>query len=63
MPDTLRMRARDAGDTLTDFIGDLIAGVMVLREYMIAREKGCLEDLTMIAIRKICPSNLVLTLC
>ena len=57
------MRACDAVDTLTDFIGDLIAGVMVLREYMLAREKGCLEDLTMITIRKMCLSHVVLTLC
>jgi hypothetical protein len=63
MPDTLKMRALDAVDTLTDFIGDLIAGVMVLREYVIAREKGCLEELTLITIRKMCLSHVVLTLC
>jgi hypothetical protein len=56
-------KAIDAADTLNDFIGDLITGVMVLREYAIEQQKGRVIPQQMIAIQKMCLSHLVLTLC
>jgi len=58
-----RNKAIDAADTLNDFIGDLITGVMVLRKYAIEQQKGRVITQQMIAIQKMCLSYIVLTLC
>jgi len=62
MCDTDRNRAVDAVDILNDFIGDLITGVMVLRDYSHALKVGRLAMVQMVPIQKMCVSHLVLTL-
>ena len=57
-----RQLAIDAVDILNDFIGDLITGVMVFREYREYYRKGEMSLSTMVPIQKMCFSHLVLTL-
>ena len=57
-----RQLAIDAADILNDFIGDLITGVMLFREYREHHRQGRIALSTMIPIQKMCFSHLVLTL-
>lgn len=58
----MRNKAIDAVDLLNDFIGDLIIGVNVLREYIKKEREGRLDIREMIPIHKMCLSHLILTL-
>jgi len=62
MSDTDRKRVLDAVDILNDFIGDLITGVMVFREYSRELKAGRITMVQMVPIQKMCISHLVLTL-
>ena len=61
MCETDRKRALDAVDILNDFKGDLITGVMVLREYSQELNTGQISMVQMVPIQKMCVSHLVLT--
>jgi len=57
-----RKDAVDAVDILNDFVGDIVAGVMVLIEYRALLLNDPKQGDAMIAIQKMCLSYLVLTL-
>jgi hypothetical protein len=59
---TDRAAAVDAADVLNDFIGDLITGVMLLRENSAQHQQGKIPLNMMIPIQKMCLSHLVLAL-
>ena len=40
MTDKVREKAVHAADTLNDFIGDLIGGTMLFREWILSSERG-----------------------
>ena len=54
--------AINAVDLLNDFIGDLITGVMVFREYNLAYQSRRLTLQQMVPIQKMCLSHLMLSL-
>jgi hypothetical protein len=58
----MRNKAIDAVDLLNDFIGDLITGANVLREYMKEQREGRLDVRLMVPIQRMCLSHLILTL-
>lgn len=60
---TPRTKAIDAVDVLTDLIGDLITGVMVLRVFLAEHQRGKLGLGQMIGVQKMCMSYLALSLC
>ena len=57
-----RERAIDACDVLNDFIGDLITGVMVFRDYVSSHQQGKTRLEMMVSVQKMCMSNIVLGL-
>ena len=58
-----RERAVDAVDVLNDFVGDFVAGVMVLREYSQRLKNKNSDGKALITIHKMCISYLILALC
>ncbi len=62
MKDLTRKDAVDATDILNDFIGDLVAGVMVLIEYRAILLNDPAQKDALVAIQKMCLSHLILTL-
>lgn len=62
MNTTNRQLAIDAADLLNDFIGDIVTGVMVFREYDQQYRSGRLPLNLMVPIQKVCLSHLMLTL-
>jgi hypothetical protein len=63
MTDKVREKAVHAADTLNDFIGDLIGGTMLFREWDTQFRAGRVPETLMINVQKICVSHLVLGLC
>jgi hypothetical protein len=57
-----RAIAVDAADTLTDFVGDFVSGVMLLREYGARYQAGSAIPPLMVSVQKICLSHLLLSL-
>lgn len=57
-----RQLAIDATDLLNEFIGDIVTGVMVHREYDVHYRAGNLSYMQMVPIHKMCISHLILTL-
>ena len=58
-----RLRATHAADTLNDFVGDFVSGVMLLREYDAHYRAGRIKLPLMVTVQKICLSHLILSLC
>lgn len=52
-----------AVDTLNDFVGDFVGGVMLFREWEIQFKDGRVPEMLMVNVQKICLSHLVLGLC
>jgi hypothetical protein len=63
MTDKVRENAVHAADTLNDFIGDLIGGTALFREWDTQFRAGRVPETLMINVQKICVSHLVLGLC
>ena len=59
----VREKAVHAADTLNDFIGDLVGGTMLFREWDTQFRAGRVPDMLMVNVQKICVSHLVLGLC
>lgn len=57
-----RATAINAADTLNDFVGDFVSGVMLLREYDGHHRAGRVSLPLMVTVQKICLSHLVLSL-
>ena len=57
-----RATAVHAVDTLNDFVGDFVSGVMLLREYDVQYRVGKAPLPLMVTVQKICLSHLVLSL-
>jgi hypothetical protein len=57
-----RAAAVHAVDTLNDFVGDFVSGVMLLREYNAQYQAGKAPLPLMVTVQKICLSHLVLGL-
>jgi hypothetical protein len=60
---SLRDNAVHAVDTLNDFVGDFVGGVMLFREWEIQFKAGRVPEMLMVNVQKICLSHLVLGLC
>ena len=58
-----RTKAIQAADTLNDFVGDFVSGVMLLREYDGHYRAGRIKLPLMVTVQKICLSHLILSLC
>ena len=58
-----RLRAIQAADTLNDFVGDFVSGVMLLREYDAHHRVEKVSMPLMVTVQKICLSHLILSLC
>src|SRR5260370_36490612 len=56
-----RDRAVDAVAVLNDFVGDFVAGSMILREYAQRHLDGAFRRDQMIAVSNLCLSHLILT--
>jgi len=63
MTDPLRAEAVHAVDVLNDFVGDLVGGVMLFREWDVQFKAGRVPEMLMVNVQKICISHLVLGLC
>jgi hypothetical protein len=63
MPQTQRSKAVDAVDVLNDLIIDLIAGVMVFRQYDASFKKAPTTDGIELSVNRLCLSHLILNLC
>ena len=63
MSQSQRAKAVDAVDVLNDFIIDLIAGVMVLREYEASFKKTASTNPDKLSVNRLCLSHLILNLC
>lgn len=63
MTDPLRAKAVHAADTLNDFVGDLVSGTMLFREWDTQFKAGRVPEMLMVNVQKICISHLVLCLC
>ena len=57
-----RAVAVDAVDTLNDFVGDFVSGVMLLRDYSARYHAGSVIRELMVSVQKICLSHLALSL-
>ncbi|MGC2457949.1 MAG: hypothetical protein WA435_08135 [Gallionellaceae bacterium] len=62
MSKDFRLQAVDAVDLLNDFVGDCVAGVMVLRSYQAGLKRHQNGGTALVAIHKMCISYIVLTL-
>jgi hypothetical protein len=62
MTDQVREKAVHAADTLTDFIGDLVGGTALLRQWATDFKAGRVSEPVMVSVQKICVSHLVLAL-
>lgn len=58
----MRIQAVYAADTLNDFVGDFVSGVMLFREWDAQFKAGRVTEDLMITVRKICLTHLVLGL-
>ena len=63
MTDPLREKAVHAADTLNDFVGDLVSGTMLFREWDTQFKAGRVPEILVVNIQKICISHLILGLC
>ncbi len=63
MPTSPRDDAVHAVDTLNDFVGDFVSGVMLFREWETQFKGGHVPKILMVNVQKICLSHLVLGLC
>jgi hypothetical protein len=63
MSQSQRAKAVDAVDVLNDFIIDLIAGVMVFREYEASFKKTPSTNGIKLSVDRLCLSHLILNLC
>ena len=63
MTGTPRDNAVHAVDTLNDFVGDFVGGVMLFREWESQFNAGRVPEILMVNVQKICLSHLVLGLC
>ena len=58
-----RTKAIQAADTLNDFVGDFVSGVMLLREYNGHYHADRIKLPLKVTVQKICLSHLILSLC
>jgi hypothetical protein len=63
MTTSVRESAVHAADTLNDFVGDLVSGAMLFREWHAQFAAGRVPEMLMVNVQKICVSHLVLALC
>ena len=62
MPLDQRAKAVDAVDVLGDLIIDLVAGVMVFREYEASFKKSATQDDIYLSVKRLCVFHLILSL-
>ena len=58
-----RSQAIEAVDVLSDLILDLIAGVMIFREYAVSSQRKPMPPEQLISVKRLCTFHLVLNLC
>ena len=62
MPDAKRAKAVDAVDVLSDLVIDLVAGVMVFREYEASYDKKGYSEAVNLSVKRLCVFHLILSL-